>query len=119
MKAIFYISIFFMLTMSCGSATNKDIIDRQKLSITIKENIIMKKYYRDDEIMVKFKNATSIERIQNIINIYDLEVIKIISPPSLYLIRIKSSSIVMNMIEQLKTVDEVEYSEPNYIQILE
>ena len=108
-----------MLTMSCGSATNKDIIDRQKLSITIKENIIMKKYYRDDEIMVKFKNATSIERIQNIINIYDLEVIKIISPPSLYLLRIKSSSTVMNMIEQLKTVDEVEYSEPNYIQILE
>ena len=108
-----------MLTMSCGSATNKDIIDRQKFSIIIKENIIMKKYYRDDEIMVKFKNATSIERIQNIINIYDLEVIKIISPPSLYLLRIKSSSTVMNMIEQLKTVDEVEYSEPNYIQILE
>lgn len=118
MKAICYISIFFVLAISCGSATNKDI-DQQKLSITIKENIIMKKYYRDDEIIVKFKNANSIERIQNIINIYDLEVIKIISPPSLYLIRIKSSSTVMNMIEQLKTVDEVEYSEPNYIQILE
>jgi len=69
------------------------------------------------EILVKFKPAVNEKRIREIAQREGLEIIKVVSPPSLYLFKIRETSqaLVNKRISDLKKYDEIEYVEPNYI----
>lgn len=69
------------------------------------------------EILVKFKRGVDEKRIREIARKEGLEIIKIVSPPSLYLMKCRETSpaLLDKRIADLKKYEEVEYAEPNYI----
>ena len=73
------------------------------------------KDYKPGEVLVKFKRNVSKETIERITKGSGLEIIRIVSPPSLYLLKIIGDSTVRGTIKALKEFQEIEYSEPNYI----
>lgn len=70
--------------------------------------------YRADEILIKFKPGVGTETIDRIAVQHGLTIIRLVSPPNLYLCRISAGSSVTEVIQGLKAVGEIEYSEPNY-----
>ena len=73
------------------------------------------KDYKAGEVLVKFKKDISKEAVEKIAKDSGLEIIRVVSPPNLYLLKIAGDSTVENTINVLKKFEEVEYSEPNYI----
>ena len=71
--------------------------------------------FETKEVLVKFKPGTSTATIEEIAKYYKLEMIKIISPPYLYLYKISGNESVQEVITSLKKMDAIEYSEPNFI----
>ncbi len=71
--------------------------------------------YKAGEVLVKFKPNIRKETIEEIAREYRLEIIKIVSPPNLYLFRIPAESSVPEMVQNLNKLDAVEYAEPNYV----
>jgi hypothetical protein len=71
--------------------------------------------FRTKEVIVKFKPGTSKEVMEKIADHYNLEIIKIVSVPYLYLYKITGNESVQEIITALKKVDMIEYSEPNFI----
>jgi hypothetical protein len=71
------------------------------------------------EIIIKFKPGVCERRIREIAAREDLEVIKIVSPPSVYLFKSRETSqaLLNKRIIDLKKYSEIEYAEPNYIAI--
>lgn len=69
------------------------------------------------EILVKFKPGVGEKRIREITRKEGLEIVKIVSPPSLYLLKSRETSpaLVDKRITDLKKYKEIEYAEPNYI----
>lgn len=74
-----------------------------------------KQKFRAQEVLVKFKPGTSQAIMEKITDHYKLEVIKIVSAPYLYLYKITGNESVQEVITALKKVDDIEYSEPNFI----
>lgn len=68
------------------------------------------------EIIVKFKPGIAEKRIREIAAKEGLEVIKNVSPPSLYLMKSRETSpaLLDKKITELKKYKEIEYAEPNY-----
>ena len=77
------------------------------------------KDYKAGEVLVKFKKGISKEAVEKIAKDSGLEIIKVVSPPNLYLLKIAGDSTVENTIKVLKKFEEVEFSEPNYISRLD
>ena len=73
------------------------------------------KDYVAGEVLVKFKKDISREAVEKIAKDSGLEIIRVVSPPNLYLLKIAGDSTVKDTIKLLKEFEEVEYSEPNYI----
>lgn len=71
--------------------------------------------HKAGEILVKFGSSVAEERIKEILTELHLEKIRLVSPPSLYLLRIPPGSSVQDVIERIERFEEVEYAEPNYI----
>lgn len=69
------------------------------------------------EIIVKFKPGISEKRIGDIAAKEGLDIIKIVSPPSLYLMKSRQTSpaLLDKKITDLKKHKEIEYAEPNFI----
>ena len=76
---------------------------------------VKKQDYREGELLVKFRSSVNRPAIEKIIEGLDLEIIKVVSAPNLYLLRIPRDSTVPEIIKRLRQFEEVEYSEPNYI----
>ena len=73
------------------------------------------KDYVPGEIIVRFKDTTDLQTIEAIQGELHLETIRVVSKPSLYLMKILNESSVEKMMEKLKHYKEVKYSEPNYV----
>jgi hypothetical protein len=71
--------------------------------------------YKAGEVFVKFKPDVRMETVEDIAREYKLEIIKIVSPPNLYLFRIRAESSVPEMVQNLNRLDAVAYAEPNYV----
>jgi hypothetical protein len=69
--------------------------------------------YRADEIVVKFAPGVDKESVERIAGRQGLTIVRRIAP-DLYLCRISEGPSVAEVIQRLKAVKEVEYSEPNY-----
>ncbi len=66
------------------------------------------------EIIVKFKPRVTPETVERIARAHDLEIVKIVSPPQLYLFKIRGTVPVREIAGRLNALAEVEYAEPNY-----
>lgn len=66
------------------------------------------------EILIKFKDGISQERIAFILKTNQIEVIAEIQRGHLYHVRIMDNRSVESVITQLTSYQEIEYAEPNY-----
>jgi hypothetical protein len=66
------------------------------------------------EVLVKFRDSTSHDRILALIHEFRLETVKYFERLDLYEFRILSDRPVEEVIQRLSSLPEVEYAEPNY-----
>jgi hypothetical protein len=71
--------------------------------------------YVPGQILVKFKENTLKETVSEIQKTLHLKTVRIVSPPSLYLMEITDDTPVEKIIREIKKYDVLEYAEPNYI----
>lgn len=69
------------------------------------------------EILVKFKPGINEERVREIAQREGLVIIKVVTPPSLYLFKARDAGLALinQRISDLRKYEEIEYAEPNYI----
>jgi hypothetical protein len=77
------------------------------------------KNYVSGEILVKFKDGTTVQAKEAIQRQVHLETIRLISKPNLYLMKILDGSSVERVLERLGKFKEVQYAEPNYIRTIQ
>ena len=70
--------------------------------------------FAPQELLIKFKNGASQERIAFILKNTQFEVIAEIQRGSLYHIRVLDNRSIESAITQLTSYQEIEYAEPNY-----
>ena len=73
------------------------------------------KNYVSGEILVKFRDGTTDQAKEAIQRKVNLEPIRLISKPNLYLMKILDGSSIESVMERLDKFKEVKYAEPNYI----
>jgi hypothetical protein len=66
------------------------------------------------EILVKFKPGVTRETLDRIAQENGLRIIRLVSPPGLYLLEIRTTVSEKEMIQRISRLVEVEYAEPNY-----
>ena len=71
--------------------------------------------YARSEILVKFKERVSQERIEAINKNFQVEVIKVLSIVHVYHLRVPRDATVKEMVRKYENLPEVEYAEPNYV----
>ena len=82
---------------------------------TIVDNKPQSSEYVEGEIIVKFKDGVSLEKIGEINKAMGTEIIKVFSSGNLFLLRLPEDANVLDMLERYKRLPEVAYGEPNYI----
>lgn len=73
------------------------------------------KDYGPGEVLVKFKPYVTEGEIDKIAKISGMEMMRILSPPNLFLFKIIGNSSLGEVIRSLEKFEEIEYSEPNYL----
>lgn len=66
------------------------------------------------EVLVRFKPYVTDVEIDRIAKISGMEVMRMLSPPNLFLFKIIGNSSLRDVIRSLERFEEVEYSAPNY-----
>jgi len=115
LKSLVLSSILVFTTISCQGPTNAQPGLKKTEVVGIGISGVKKQDYMEGEVLVKFRNDANRQAIEKIIRDLDLEIIKVVSVPNLYLLKIRSDSTVQESINHLKQFEEVDYSEPNYI----
>ncbi len=82
---------------------------------TIVDNTPQSSEYVEGEIIVKFKDGVSLQKIEEINKAMGTEIIKVFSSGKLFLLRLPKGVNVLDMVEKYKRLPEVAYGEPNYI----
>ncbi|MBI5050371.1 MAG: hypothetical protein HZC11_05775 [Nitrospirae bacterium] len=79
-----------------------------------KEFSMSEKQYAEGELLVKFKEGISEERIKEIISQKGASVIKFIENIKVYHLKLKKGQNVEDAIKEFASMPEVQYAEPNY-----
>lgn len=109
------LSILVFTTVSCqGTSDTRPGLEKTG-AVSKGISGVKKQDYREGEVLIKFRSGVNRPAIEKLIEGLDLEIIKVVSAPNLYLLRIPRDSTVPEIIERLRQFEEVEYSEPNYI----
>lgn len=77
-----------------------------------------KKDYIPGQVVVKFKPQTDLQSISRLQQELQLETIRMIASPDLYLMKILGNTTVEQMIEGLGQYESVSYAEPNFTKTL-
>ncbi len=93
------------LSTSCDATAGRDLEPSIKSPVS---------RFAPHEILIKFKDGVSQERIAFILKTNQIEVIAEIQRGYLYHVRIASDRSVASAITQLTSYREIEYAEPNY-----
>lgn len=80
-----------------------------------KEFAVANKRFVPGEIMVKFKEGVSEEKVHSIISQKEATVIRFMDKIGVYLLKLKKNQSVEDAVEEFSALPEVEYAEPNYI----
>ena len=112
------------LFTACGSPTTqqedvsatsvKATADSTSRDAKIHSSVKETSDFAPEQVLVKFKKETNPQVIKEIQQKLDLETVRIVSPPHLYLLQIKSGVSVQDMIRLLQNTGDVEYAEPNF-----
>lgn len=86
------------------------LTDEKRLEFTI-----AKESYKKGELLIKFKDGISEEKIADIFSNEGAVIISALGIKGLYLIKLKEGQEVKTAIEIFRKYQEVEYAEPNYI----
>jgi len=97
--------------LSNNSKITKSPSKKQQKLAPVKEN---RKDYVSGEILVKFKEGTEDQAIKAIQEELQLETIRLVTKPNLFLMKILDETSIEYVIERLQNYKEVKYSEPNY-----
>jgi hypothetical protein len=76
---------------------------------------LIKNNYQPGELLIKFAEGTEERIIENIMKQYNLEIINITTKLNIYHVKIKDDCSVEEIIRRLEDLEEIEYSEPNYV----
>lgn len=71
--------------------------------------------YKPDQILVKFKKGVTETEREGIALRAGLEMVRVITPPDLYLFRLPPNTPPHEMCGRLQQLPEVEYAEPNFL----
>ena len=113
--ALILSSIFVVTTISCqGTPTAQPGLEKTE-PVSRGISGVKGQDYVKSELLVKFRSGVSRPAIEEIIGNLNLEIIKVVSAPNLYLLKVRGDSTIPEIIDCLKQVEGVEYSEPNYI----
>ena len=82
---------------------------------TIADNKPQSSEFVEGEIIVKFKDGVSLQKIEKINKAMGTEIVKIFSSGKLFLLQLPEDVSVPVMVERYKRLPEVAYGEPNYI----
>jgi len=118
-KALILLSIIVFATVSCQGTSDVQLGLEKPGAMGKGISGVKKQDYREGEILVKLRSGVNKPAIEKLIKGLDLEIVKVISAPNLYLLRIPRDSTVPEIIERPKQFEEVEYSEPNYIRYIQ
>ena len=80
-----------------------------------KEFAVANKRFVPGEIMVKFKEGVSEEKVHSIISQKEATVIRFMDKIGVYLLKLKKNQSVEDAVEEFSALPEIEYAEPNYI----
>jgi hypothetical protein len=126
---ILQLLVIFLLTISCADrhpeAQEKAVSHPQAIEIQASDQPKLSpggeetKNYVSGEILVKFRDGTTDQAKEAIQRKVQLETIRIISKPNLYLMKILDGSSVERVMERLGKFKEVKYAEPNYIRTIQ
>ena len=112
------LSILVFATISCQGTSGAQPGLEKTGAVSNGISGVKKQDYREGEVLVKFRSSVNRTEVEKLIKGLDLEIVKVISAPNLYLLKIRCDSTVQEIIERLKQFEEVEYSEPNYIRYI-
>jgi hypothetical protein len=71
--------------------------------------------YKPDQILVKFKKGVAETEREGIALRAGLEMVRVVTPPDLYLFRLPPNIPPDKMRDRLQQLPEVEYAEPNFL----
>jgi len=71
--------------------------------------------YKSGEVLVKFKPYVTDVEIDRIAKISGMEMMRILSPPNLFLFKVIGNASLREVIKSLERFEEIEYSGPNYL----
>ncbi|MFZ3137880.1 MAG: type II secretion system secretin GspD [Thermodesulfovibrionales bacterium] len=71
--------------------------------------------YKQGELLVKFKEDTSEEKISEIVSAEGASIASALKPKGLYRIKLKAAQDVREAVKRFSGYKEIEYAEPNYI----
>lgn len=118
----FFILPFF--PMACGSPTAQQenvppksansLSDSTSHDLPANRSVKEAQHFAPGQVLVKFKKGTKRQIIDEIQQELGLEIVRIVSRPDLYLMKIKSNVSVPDMIRLLQNSGAVEYAEPNF-----
>ncbi len=79
-----------------------------------KEFVTKEKFYKDGEILVKFKDNISADKANKIISEKEASIIKHSGDVNVYRVKIKPKQEVEDAVEEFTSLEDVLYAEPNY-----
>lgn len=109
MKNIINIIFILILGISC---TNMNTVSADKMDSS--QPVSKKQGHVSKEILVRFKPGTTAGTIKAIQDKAGLEIVRKLSVPDLYLMKVKGKTSEKEIIKELKKFTEVQYAEPNY-----
>ena len=108
------LALFLFGLWSCSQMTGREAGERKEIS-EAKMGQNVSGDYKPKEVIVKFRDDVPEAEIERIARSENLVIMKALSR-RVSLFRIKGTSSVEDTIEALKSREEVEYAEPNYVQ---
>ena len=107
---------FIILSIMSASCTTAGTNSSQNTAEKDKKIIKKDNKYKKGELLVKFKEGVTEEKIGNINKGKGTEVLEFIKEIKVYRLKIISNKSVEDMVEAYSKDPKVEYAEPNYIQ---
>lgn len=101
----------FTCLLTVWLSTSCNATERGTLEPSAKSPILR---FAPQEVLIKFKNGVSQERIAFILKNNQMKVIAEIQRGHLYHVRVLNNRSVESAITQLTSYQEIEYAEPNY-----
>lgn len=116
---IMQVALLLLLAVACveqrGGAGTRGGTEVQIMENKIGGAVERERRYDPKTILVRFRDGTDERTIDRIQKEEELETIRVVSSPSLYLMKIVGGASVEETVQRLMRYGEVIFAEPNYV----